>query len=192
MPENTAQKGKVIIIVAPSGSGKTTIANMLLDDIQEVRFSTSATTRDPRPGEKHGREYYFLSDEEFDRLIDNGGFLEWEHYGDSRYGTLRSEVDKLVESGYFPLLDIEVKGAMNVKRMYGSDAVAVFIKPPSMEELRRRLVNRKSETPDQVATRLKEAEKELKYADAFDYVVINDDLEDAYRQVKQIITKFIR
>lgn len=191
MPDNGNKKGKVIIIVAPSGSGKTTIANMLLKDLDKVKFSTSATTRAPRKGEQNGREYFFLSEKEFDEQIENNGFLEWEPYGKNRYGTLRSEVDKLVESGYFPLLDIEVKGALNVKQMYGSDCIAIFIKPPSMEELKRRLVNRKSETDDQVQIRLDEAKKELQYADEFDYVVINDDLDEAYSQVKQIVTNFI-
>ncbi len=185
------QKGKVIVIVAPSGSGKTTIANMLLDDFKQVQFSTSATTRKPRPGEQDGREYYFLSEAEFDELVEQNGFLEWEPYSGNRYGTLRSEVDKLVETGYFPLLDIEVKGALNVKQMYGSDCIAIFIKPPSLEELRRRLINRKSETEEQVQIRLEEAKKELQYADEFDYVVINDELDEAYSQVKQIVTNFI-
>ncbi|MDR8391747.1 guanylate kinase [Aliifodinibius sp. S!AR15-10] len=191
MSSQKNKKGKVIIIVAPSGSGKTTIANMLLEDIDRVKFSTSATTRSPREGEKNGREYFFLTDEEFYEKIQKKEFLEWEHYGKNRYGTLRSEVDKLVESGYFPLLDIEVKGALNVKQMYGSDCIAIFIKPPSMEELKRRLLNRESETEQQVQVRLEEARKELQYADEFDYVVVNDDLEEAYSQVKQIVTNFI-
>ncbi|MFH5884919.1 guanylate kinase [Halalkalibaculum sp. DA3122] len=192
MTSRENKKGKVIIIVAPSGAGKTTIANKLLNDIDNVKFSTSATTRSPREGEQDGREYFFLSDEEFDRRVERGEFLEWEAYGENRYGTLRSEVDKLVESGYFPLLDIEVKGALNVKKMYGPGSVAIFIKPPSLEELKQRLRNRKSETEQEVQIRLKEAQKELQYADEFDHVVINDDLDKAYSQVKQIVTNFIR
>lgn len=186
------KKGKIIVIVAPSGSGKTTIANMLLRDFDQVQFSTSATTRKPRSGEQDGREYHFLSEDEFDELIEQNGFLEWEAYSGHRYGTLRSEVDKLVESGYFPLLDIEVKGALNVKQMYGADCIAIFIKPPSLDELKRRLINRKSETEEQVQARLEEAKKELQYANEFDYVVVNDDLDEAYSQVKQIVTNFIR
>ena len=193
MPDNDIDnKGKIIVIVAPSGSGKTTLANMLLEEFSEIRFSTSATTRKPRPGEKNGREYFFLDEEKFDTLVENGEFLEWEKYSGNRYGTLRSEVDKLVESGYFPLLDIEVKGARNVKQMYGSDCISIFIKPPSLNELKQRLAKRKSETEETLKSRLEIAQEELKYADEFDYVVVNDDLNRAYDELKEIITKFIR
>lgn len=178
-------------MVAPSGSGKTTIARMLLEEVDKVRFSVSATTRPARPGEKHGVDYFFLSEEEFDRKIDEGDFLEWEFYNDRRYGTLRSEVDKLMEKGYFPLLDIEVKGALNVKRMYGGRSLAVFIQPPSLEELERRLVKRGTEDERTLASRLKLAKKEMQYANRFDYIVVNDELEEAFRQVKQIVELFI-
>ena len=188
---DNGKKGKLIVLVAPSGSGKSTIANMLLEEFDRIRFSTSATTRSPRNGEKNGREYYFLSDEEFDKLIENGGFLEYESYGGNRYGTLRSEVDKLLESGYFPLLDIEVKGASNIKKMYGSDCISIFIKPPSLEELERRLANRNADSPKSIEKRLEIAREELTYADRFDYTVVNDKLPEAYREVKEIITNFI-
>ncbi len=188
---NTNSKSKVIVIVAPSGSGKTTIANKLMEDFPEIKFSISATTRPPREGEEHGKNYYYLSKEEFDRAIEEGKFLEWEEfYNGSRYGTLRSEVDKLLESGYFPLLDIEVKGAVNIKQMYGSDCVSIFIQPPSIEELEKRLKGRGTENDASLETRLKRAEKELMYADKFDFVVINDDLDTAYKQVKTIVKKF--
>lgn len=188
---NTNSKGKVIVIVAPSGSGKTTIANKLMEDFPEIKFSVSATTRPAREGEEHGKNYYYLSKEEFDRAIEEGKFLEWEEfYNGSRYGTLRSEVDKLLESGYFPLLDIEVKGAVNIKQMYGSDCVSIFIQPPSIEELEKRLKNRGTENDASLETRLKRAEKELMYADKFDFVVTNDDLDTAYKQVKTIVKKF--
>lgn len=188
---NTAN-GKLIILVAPSGAGKTTIARKLLDNFSRIKFSTSATTRGPRNGEVHGEDYFFISREEFDRLIENDGFLEWEEfYNGARYGTLRSEVDKLIESDYFPLLDIEVKGALNVKQMYGTRCVSIFIRPPSLEELKKRLINRNTENEQSLELRLQRAKEELKYADAFDYVVVNDDLETAYRQVKKIIKTFI-
>ena len=192
MSSRSEKKGKLIILVAPSGSGKTTIARKLLDDYSKVRFSVSATTRPPRDGEIDGKDYYFLSREEFNEKIDQNEFLEWEEfYNGSRYGTLRSEVDKLIESGYFPLLDIEVKGALNVKRQYGAKCVAIFIRPPSLEELKKRLVNRGSENNATLETRLERAEKELTYANEFDFVVINDDLDTAYKQVTTIVESFI-
>lgn len=182
--------GKIIVIVAPSGAGKTTIARKLLKEFPRLRFSTSATTRDRRTGEKHGVHYFYMSDEEFDGTIENNGFLEWEKYSGNRYGTLRSEVDKLMKKGYFPLLDIEVKGALNIKKMYGDDCVSIFIRPPSIKELKKRLIKRGSETKQSLKKRLKRAEQELTYANQFDYVVINDDLETAYKQVKTIIKSF--
>lgn len=184
-------KGKVIVLVAPSGAGKTTIANRLLEDYSEIKFSVSATTRAPRDGEVDGKNYYFLSSEEFNQKVENNDFLEWEYYNNNKYGTLRSEVDKMVESGYFPLLDIEVKGAKNIKRIYGSDAIAIFIQPPSIDELKQRLTKRGTETTKIVENRLKEAKQEMKSADDFDYLVVNDDLEAAYNEVKAIIEPFI-
>jgi guanylate kinase len=189
---NNQVQGKLIVIVAPSGSGKTTIARCLLSDFSKIRFSISATTREPRKGEKPGRDYFFLSKEEFNRRISENGFLEWEEfYNGTRYGTLRSEVDKLMESGYFPLLDIEVKGALNVKKLYGADCVSIFIQPPSLKELKNRLLNRGTETEESLALRLERAREEITYADKFDYVVVNDDLDVAYGEVKKIIESFI-
>lgn len=186
------KKGKLIILVAPSGSGKTTIARSLLNDFPRIKFSVSATTRPPREGEQDGKDYFFLSREEFDQKIKQNDFLEWEEfYNGSRYGTLRSEVDKLIESGYFPLLDIEVKGAINIKRQYGSRSVSIFIQPPSIEELKKRLLSRGTEDDASLETRLERAQKELGYATRFDYVVINDELDTAYKQVKTIVNSFI-
>ena len=183
-------QGKLIVIVAPSGAGKTTIAQKLLREFPRMQFSISATTRAPRDGEQNGEDYYYLSDDEFEKTVSERGFLEWEYYGGNRYGTLRSEVDKLMEKGYFPLLDIEVKGALNVKKMYADDCVSIFIQPPSIDELKRRLLNRGSETKQSLEKRLKRAEQELTFANHFDYVVVNDDLETAYKQVKTIVTSF--
>ncbi|MDZ7715814.1 MAG: guanylate kinase [Balneolaceae bacterium] len=183
---------KLIIITAPSGAGKTSIAKFLLKRFPEVRFSVSATTRKPREGEEDGKDYFFISRKEFDEKIEKNEFLEWEEfYGEYRYGTLRSEVDKLIESGYFPLLDIEVKGALNVKGMYGSDCVSIFIQPPSLEELKKRLTNRGTENDESLATRLERAEKEITYAKQFDFVVTNNDLETACKQVETIVGSFI-
>lgn len=184
-------QGKVIVIVAPSGAGKTTIAKRLLKDFSEIKFSISATTRPPRDRETDGQDYFFLSEEEFDRKVKENQFLEWEYYNGNKYGTLRSEVDKMMESGYFPLLDIEVKGAKNIKKLYGSDAVSIFIKPPSIDELERRLSRRGTESNKVVTSRLKQAKEEMKQADYFDYVIVNDDFETAYSKVKAIIEPFI-
>lgn len=177
--------------MAPSGAGKTTLARILLKEFPQIKFSISATTRPPRKEEVEGEDYYFLSDEEFDQKIEKGEFLEWEFYSGNKYGTLQSEVDKLMETGYFPLLDIEVKGALNVQRIYKSKAVSIFIKPPSMTVLAERLKNRGSETDESLKKRLQRAEMELSYADRFDYIVINDDLETAYAEVKEIIEPYI-
>jgi guanylate kinase len=184
--------GKLIILVAPSGSGKTTIARKLLDTFPRLRFSISATTRMPRENEENGKDYFFLSDQEFDETIKKGGFLEWEYYSGHRYGTLRPEVDKLIKKGYFPLLDIEVKGALNVKKMYGGHCVSIFIQPPSLDVLKQRLMKRGSETEEALNKRLERAEEELSYADRFDYIVINDQLETACKQVRAIIEPFIK
>ncbi|SMO56377.1 guanylate kinase [Fodinibius sediminis] len=187
----TSKSGKVIVIVAPSGAGKTTLAKRLLEEYPSIRFSISATTRPPRKDEVDGEDYYFLTDQEFDRKIENHDFLEWERYSSYRYGTLRSEVDKLVESGYFPLLDIEVNGALNVQKIYGSAAVSIFIEPPSMEVLQERLQKRGSETTDSVEKRMERAEMEMQYAHHFDHTVVNDDLDTAYVQIQAIVEPFI-
>lgn len=187
-----SQKGKVIILVAPSGGGKTTIARRLFQDFEELKFSVSATTRPPRADEEHGKHYYFLTDADFDQKIESGAFLEWEEfYGGKKYGTLRSEVDKKLKSGYFVLLDIEVKGAVNVKQIYGDECLSLFIQPPSIEALKQRLTDRGTEDEQTLALRLDRAKEELTYADQFDQVIINDDLETAYQEVKEAVTKFM-
>ena len=185
------RQGKVIIIVAPSGAGKTTLARRLLKEHPKIKFSVSATTRAPREDEVDGENYHFLTDDEFDQKIKNNDFLEWEKYSGNRYGTLQSEVDKLAESGYFPLLDIEVKGALNVQDIYGSKAISIFIEPPSMEILEDRLQKRGSETTASLEKRLTRAEKEMDLAHHFNYKVVNDDLETAYKDLQAIIEPFI-
>lgn len=186
------KKGKVIILVAPSGGGKTTLARRLFKDFENLKFSVSATTRPPREGEEDGKHYYFLSEADFDKKIKEKAFLEWEEfYGGKKYGTLRSEVDKKLNSGYFVLLDIEVKGAINVKQIYGSECLSLFIKPPSIEILKQRLVDRGTEDNETLSLRLERAKEELTYADQFDQVIINDDLEVAYTEVNNAVSEFM-
>lgn len=186
------KKGKVIILVAPSGSGKTTLARRLFKDFDTIKFSVSATTRLPRKYEIDGKHYHFLSDADFDKKAGSQEFLEWEEfYGGKKYGTLRSEVDKKLNSGYFVLLDIEVKGAVNVKEIYGDESLALFIQPPSIDVLKQRLIDRGTEDDETLSLRLQRAEKELTYADRFDQVIINDDLDSAYEEVKKAVIKFM-
>jgi guanylate kinase len=183
--------GKIIILTAPSGAGKTTIAQKLLNEFPQLRFSISATTRLPRKHEKDGEDYFFLSDQAFDETINNRGFLEWEHYGGNRYGTLQSEVGKMMKKGYIPLLDLEVNGAMNVKTIYNDHCTSIFIRPPSIAILKQRLIKRGSETEETLAVRLERAQKDLSYADCFDFNVVNDHLETSYKKVKTIVKTFI-
>jgi guanylate kinase len=161
-------KGKIIILVAPSGAGKSTMAEKLLNDFESIRFSVSATTRSPRKGEAHGRDYYFLSDEEFQQKINAGKFLEWEEfYNGRKYGTLKPDVDRLRNKGFTVLIDVEVLGATNIKKIYGNQALAIFLKPPSLETLKQRLMARGTETEESIKLRLDRAQEEMKYRRSF-------------------------
>ncbi|WP_421775408.1 guanylate kinase [Gracilimonas sp.] len=186
------KKGKVIILVAPSGGGKTTLARRLFKEFEDLKFSVSATTRPAREGEIDGKHYYFLSEADFDQKKADGEFLEWEEfYRGKKYGTLRSEVDKKLNSGYFVLLDIEVKGAVNIKKIYGDESLSLFIKPPSIDVLKQRLLARGTEDDETLALRLERAKEELTYADQFDQVIINDNLDTAYAEVKKAVVEFM-
>lgn len=168
------------------------MARRILRDFDQVRFSVSATTRAPRKGEKDGVNYHYISKEEFQKKIDNGDFLEWEEvYDGTLYGTLRENVEKELEKGYFILLDIDVLGALNVKEIFEKDALAIFIQPPSIEVLKERLQKRASDAQQDIETRLNRAKKEMAYANRFDHVIINDNLETAYSQIKELVTNFI-
>lgn len=185
-------RGKIIALVSPSGGGKSTMAKRLLRDFDKLKFSVSATTRPPRPGETDGVEYHFLSKQDFAEKVDQNEFLEWEEfYNGTRYGTLRSDVESELNKGYFILLDIDVLGALNIKQMYKEEALTLFIAPPSIEVLKERLIKRGTESADTLLVRLERAKKEIKYADQFDYVVVNDDLDTAYAKLKQAVNEFI-
>ena len=186
-----------MIFSAPSGSGKSTIVNWLMKEHPELKmsFSISATSRPPRSNngvmERDGVEYYFLTPEEFRQKIKAGEFLEYEEvYHDRFYGTLRSQVEALLDKGYNVVLDIDVKGGINIKKMYGLQAMSMFIQPPSVPELRRRLESRGSDTPDQIQIRLDKAEYEMSFAPQFDHIIVNDDLDKAKAEALTLITDF--
>lgn len=183
---------KLIIISAPSGSGKSTIINYLISKGLPLGFSISATSRAPRGTEKDGVEYHFLTPDEFRAKIQNDEFLEYEEvYKDKFYGTLKSEVDRIAASGKTAVFDVDVKGGVNIKKFYGDRALSVFIQPPSIDELRRRLESRATDAPEVINDRIKRAEFELSYADKFDHVIVNDDLQKAEDEAYELISNFI-
>lgn len=184
--------GKLIIFSAPSGSGKTTIVRELLKRFPRLEFSISATSRAPRGTERNGVDYYFLSPREFRQAIDEQRFVEWEEvYTGTYYGTLRSELERIWGKGNAILFDVDVLGGINLKRIFGADACSVFIMPPSVEELERRLNERGTDTPEVIAKRVAKAEFELTKAPEFDHVVVNDDLGDAVKQAEEIVRRFL-
>lgn len=186
------EKGKVIVVTAPSGAGKTTLAQKLLSEHPNIIFSVSATTRPPRPGEVHGKDYYFLSREEFEKRITRDAFIEWEEfYNGILYGTLRSDVEYHLNNGYFVLFDVDVNGAVNIKNIYGSDCISLFIKPPDIKVLETRLKFRGTENEQTLKLRMSRAKMELKREHVFDHVIVNDDFNTAYRQMKQLVTDFM-
>ena len=184
--------GKVIIFSAPSGSGKTTIVRQLLERYPQVEFSVSATSRAPRGTERDGVDYYFLTQEEFRQAVSENRFVEWEEvYQGTCYGTLRSEMERIWQKGHVIAFDVDVIGGINLKRLFGDDACSVFVMPPSIEELRRRLEGRGTDTPEVIDRRIAKAEFELTKAPEFDHVVVNDRLEDAVAEVCALVDDFI-
>lgn len=184
--------GKLIIFSAPSGSGKSTIINYLLEQGLNLKFSISATSRAPRGEEKDGVEYYFLSPEDFRKRIAAGDFLEYEEvYTDKFYGTLKSEVERIFKEGNNVIFDVDVVGGCNIKKYYGNRALSVFIQPPSVEELRRRLVGRNTDSPEVIESRLAKAEYELGFAKQFDVVIVNDDLDKAKKETLRTVRNFL-
>ena len=185
-------KGKLIIFSAPSGSGKSTIINYLLTQDLNLAFSISATSRPPRGEEKHGVEYFFLSPDEFRQRIANNEFLEYEEvYKDRYYGTRKTQVEQQVESGQNVVFDVDVVGGCNIKKFYGKQALSLFIQPPCVDELRRRLVGRGTDAPEVIEHRIAKAEYELSFAPRFDKVIINDDLETAKAEALRVIKEFL-
>ena len=184
--------GKLIIFSAPSGSGKSTIINYLLTQNLNLAFSISATSRPPRGEEQHGVEYFFLSPEEFKQRIANDEFLEYEEVYENRfYGTLKAQVEKQLEAGQNVVFDVDVVGGCTIKKYYGDRALSVFIQPPSVEELRKRLTGRGTDAPEVIESRVAKAEFELGFADKFDIVIVNDDLEKAKAEALKVIKDFI-
>lgn len=184
--------GKLIIFSAPSGSGKSTIINYLLKQHLNLHFSISATSRAPRGTEKHGVEYYFLTPDEFRTHIAAGDFLEYEEvYTDKYYGTLKSEVERILSEGNNVIFDVDVVGGCNIKKFYGDRALSVFIQPPSMVDLRKRLEGRGTDTKEVIESRLAKAEYELEFIPQFDVVVTNDELEKAQTEASQVIRNFL-
>ena len=180
------KKGKLVVISGPSGVGKSTVIAKAIEGAENVRFSVSATTRAPRPGEENGREYFFVDREEFERMILDGELLEHAEFAGNCYGTPRAQVLRAVEEGDILILDIEVQGAAQVKEAY-PEAVTVFVLPPSLEELERRLSSRGTETPEKIALRLETARREIPLAASYDYQIVNDDVEIAASAMREII-----
>ena len=194
MKNGSSMKGKLIIFSAPSGTGKSTIINWLMQEHSELKmaFSISCTSRAPRGTERNGVEYFFLTPDEFRSRIEAGEFLEYEEvYTDRYYGTLKSQVERQCDAGQNVVFDVDVKGGCNIKQHYGDKALSIFIMPPSVDELRRRLESRATDAPEVIDQRIARAEFEIGFADKFDKIVVNDDLDKAKKEVLGIIKQFL-
>lgn len=184
--------GKMIIFSAPSGAGKTTIVRHLLSKFNRFEFSISATSRAPRGSEKHGHDYFFLSAEEFKKRIKDDEFVEWQEvYTDNFYGTLKSELDRIWAKDNVVVFDVDVVGGVNLKKMFPDCSLSIFIMPPSVSELRNRLVERGTDSPEAIERRVAKAKEELSYASKFDFVLVNDDLEAAKEAAHRKIAEFL-
>lgn len=185
-------KRRAILFSAPSGSGKTTIIKRLMQHFDFFEFSISATSRQPREGERDGVDYYFLTPDEFMKEVEAGQFLEWEEvYANVRYGTLKSEIERICAKGKVVVFDVDVNGGINIKRFFGDDALAIFVMPPSIEVLEQRLRHRGTESEESIQKRLGRSAKELGEAHRFDVTIVNDNLDDAVEQTKRTITEWL-
>jgi len=186
-------KNKLIIFSAPSGSGKTTVVRHLLDVVPNLEFSISATTRPMRAGEKHGHDYYFYTNEEFQKAIRDDSFIEYEEvYSGVFYGTLKAEVQRLWDEGKTVIFDLDVEGGLTIKRHFGEQALALFLRPPSVDILVDRLRSRNTETEEQLAVRIAKVKSELKFEQQFDNVIVNDVLSDTFVNAENIVTSFLK
>ena len=185
-------KGKIIIITAPSGAGKTSIAGYLIKKYPQVAFSISAATRSARGNEKNGVDYYFMSEEEFQEKIHNKEFMEWEMvYEGKYYGTLKCEMERIWSEGKVPILDIDVKGAIHIQNQYPENSLSIFIQPPSTDELKKRLQSRGLESEENIAIRVSKAAYEMSFSHSFNKVVVNENLEQACAETEEIIVTFL-
>lgn len=183
---------KAILFSAPSGSGKTTIIKRLLQYFDCFEFSISATSRQPREGEKDGVDYYFLTPDEFERRVEAGDFLEWEEvYAGTRYGTLKSEIERIAAKGKVVIFDVDVNGGINIKRYFGDEAMAIFVMPPSIEVLEQRLRTRGTESEESIQKRLGRSTKELGESSKFDITIVNDDLDRAVEETRRVVERFL-
>jgi guanylate kinase len=180
-------KKQLLVLASPSGGGKSTVARHLLTVFPEFRLSVSATTRKKRPGEEHGKEYFFMSRKEFENIIQEDGFIEYEEIFGNLYGTLKSETANAIKNGEKLLFDIDVKGALSIKKLFPAHTLLIFFSPPSLDILEQRLRQRKTETEEQIATRLSRATMEMSYQKDFDYVIINDNLPQTFKETEEIV-----
>ena len=191
MQINTTMAKKVMVFSAPSGAGKTTIVRHLLENFDNLEFSVSATSRAPRGQEKNGRDYYFLTEEEFRKRIANDEFVEYEEvYPGSFYGTLKSEVERIWAKGNVIMFDVDVKGGVNIKKIFGEKSFTVFIQPPSLEIMEQRLRARGTDSDQAIKTRIAKAAEEMTYAAKFDTVLVNDVLEESFAKAERLVTLF--
>ena len=186
-------RNKIIIITAPSGAGKTSITHYLLNTVPQLSFSVSAATRQPREFEKDKVDYYFISQKEFQQKIQRNEFVEWEMvYEGKYYGTLKSELQRIWNMKKVPLLDIDIKGAIHVKQQYPQNCLTIFVQPPSVDELKKRLLSRGTETEESLRARLSKSSYEISFKHSFDKVVVNDQLERACKEAEEVVSEFIK